>query len=188
MKPQAPVAPTSPSGHHPPEMRTNAPLDVSLREKAKALFLQGASQAQIAESLGVRENTIKTWAHRYHWPSVKRSVKPILQTLVLTEQTRVSAGIQAGLEEQGRRLRETLSNDLHRTAGRLEDRWASPDSIREELERSQVVRQVAAVASQVYGWDRESVTSTVRVGAMGEEESGEGEEVVVQDAASPAAQ
>lgn len=188
VKPQAPVAPSSPSGHYPPEMRTNAPLDVSLREKAKALFLQGASQAQIAESLGVRENTIKTWAHRYHWPTVKRSVKPILQTLVLTEQTRVSAGIQAGLEEEGRQLRKSLSMDLQRTAGRLSGQWASPDSIREELERAQVVRQVAAVASQVYGWDRESITSTVRVGAMGEEEIGEGEVPLVQVTASQAAQ
>jgi transposase len=156
-------------------------LDLALRDKAKALFLAGASIPQTAESLGIAESTVRAWVYRYKWATVKRSVKPLVQSLVTSETTRVAAGIERGLEQEGRELRKKLSLDLQGTAKRLGEQWASPDSIREELERSQVVRQVAAVASTLYGWDKESITSTVRIGAMGSlDDQGEGENAVIE--------
>ena len=155
-------------------------LDPSLRDKAKSLYLSGITMEQVADSLQVSLATIKTWSHRYQWPKIRREVKPVLRNLLVQEQVKVSAGIQKGLEQEGRKLRETLSLDLQGTATRLASHWASPDSIREELERSQVVRQVTAVAAQIYGWDKESITSTVRIGAMSSlDEGAEGEMPVV---------
>jgi len=162
-------------------MSYRPPIDAKKREQAKALFLSGITMEQVAEAVEVNLSTVKSWAHRYKWPTVKRQVRPLVQSMLVQEQTKVSAGIAAGLEAEGRKLRETLSKDLQGTATRLASHWASPDSIREELERSQVVRQVAAVASQIYGWDKESVTSTVRIGAMGQlDDQGEGENAVIE--------
>jgi len=166
---------------NPPMPHSTRAVDLKIREQAKAMFLAGASFPQVSESLGVAESTLKAWVYRFGWNKVKRSVQPLMQSLVVKEQTKVSAGIASGLEQEGRKLRETLSKDLQGTATRLASHWASPDSIREELERSQVVRQVTAVAAQIYGWDKESVTSTVRIGAMGSlDDQGEGENAVIE--------
>ncbi len=44
-----------------------------------------------------------------------------------------------------------------------------------------MLQKAAAVASTVHGWDRESVTSTVRIGAMGQlDDQGEGENAVIE--------
>jgi transcriptional regulator with XRE-family HTH domain len=44
------------------------------REVAKILFMQGLTQAEIAEKLGVSKNSVNKWAKDGHWETVQKNL------------------------------------------------------------------------------------------------------------------
>lgn len=69
--------------------RTNAPKAHILEPKAFELYKAGVSQREIAEIVGVSEQTISSWKERYSWDqklkafeSSSRSSKEILERII----------------------------------------------------------------------------------------------------------
>jgi hypothetical protein len=102
----------------------------------------------------------------------------IIEARVTTTKAYAS-GLADGMEQEGREIRKLLSKAVHRQVERVGQ--ADPETLRDEMDVATVLQKAAAVASTVHGWDRESVTSTVRIGAMGQlDDQGEGENAVIE--------
>ena len=145
---------------------------------ALALFLGGASVHQISEKLAIPLGSVKARAYRDRWVEVRNRAKPLAAEIRMTTTRAFLEGRNDGMEERGRKLRQNLSKAIHDQLERLPS--YAPETLRDELDIGVVLKNASGVAATVHGWDRESVTSTVRVGAMGGlDEPGDGEMPVV---------
>lgn len=151
-------------------------------EHAKALFISGHSTGKVAEITGIPIGTVKAYAYRHRWDSIRAKAKVTLADTRITVTKAFLDGKAEGMEEEGRKVRKLLSKAVSRQVERIAD--ADPETLRDELDVATILQKAAGVASTTYGWDRESVSTSVRIGAMGEVDA-EGEQ---QDATEPDAQ
>lgn len=136
-------------------------------EQAKVLYCAGHSTAKIGEMLGIPVGTVKAYAYRHRWDAVRQRAKPVLLEARITTTKAYASGREDGMEEEGRKVRRLLSRAVCRQMERMVE--TTPETLRDEMDVAAVLAKAAGVATTTYGWDRESITSTVRVGAMGDE-------------------
>ena len=159
--------------------RPNAPRPSHDWEAAKALYLAGNSAPKVAELTGIPLGSVKAYAYRHRWDSIRQRALPKIIEARVTTTKAYASGLADGMEQEGREIRKLLSKAVHRQVERVGQ--ADPETLRDEMDVATVLQKAAAVASTVHGWDRESVTSTVRIGAMGQlDDQGEGENAVIE--------
>lgn len=157
----------------------NKPRPAHDWEQAKAIFLAGHSVAKVSEMTGIPIGTVKAYAYRHRWDSIRAKTLPKILEARITTTKAYATGLHDGIEQEGRKVRTLLSKAVSRQVERIAD--ADPETLRDELDVATILQKAAGVASTTYGWDRESVSTSVRIGAMGEvDELGEGPTVDAQ--------
>lgn len=137
-------------------------------EAAKDMYAKGETLQEISQKLGIPLGSLKVKAWRHKWDGMR--VRTL--TAVVTETKAFQRQGNEGLEERGRKIRTTLSKAIERQAGRLADQ--PTECLRDELDLASAIGKAAAAASLIHGWDRESISTSVRIGAMGEVDAEEG--------------
>ncbi len=138
------------------------------REVVRALALQGLKPAQIAEKVGMKSSTVKTWLHRMGVSKTVSETKEILETGprqdmalgIATDMAAKSKAAQAALSDVMMNQISVLQNDPVTRTGQLRNTPAGQG-------RAAVAKTVVEAASKVFGWDAQSARCIVDVHLLG---------------------
>jgi hypothetical protein len=126
-----------------------------------ALYLKGLSSREVGRHLGIRSDTIRTWAMRYGWTEARTNsstiASPVPQSI---------ASIQSGPElepqatDESCRTKETLARQILRLAESLGERPVKHPKTAAEL--AGVIRTLVDAASKVHAWDQGATSVNIR--------------------------
>ena len=118
-----------------------------VREAAKAMYVTGKPQSEIARALGVNPNSIKNWARSYGWKEAREAAQRVIPVSVHLEAV---AG-RPTLQELDRRARGALAEATAADA----ERFAAIK--REDGEHALAVHERAEPlvrnAAKIFGWE-----------------------------------
>lgn len=150
-----------------------------LKEQAKTLYVAGQPAVQIADKLGIKRDTILTWASRHKWQIMRQNVTDRVNA-VLTDV------VQKSLQQVGERDRKRLANVISQHIDVLEQ---TPARHVEDLRNTPEGEGLASVTKKVYetaaglhGWGDEKQSGMILLTDVRQFEAQPQEAIVVSEA------
>lgn len=121
----------------------------SIRDKAKALYLEGQRPCHISKTLGISSQLVSVWANRFGWVAVKREVNKRVSKLI-------ESNVVSSFSKQGMKHRLALANELERQVACLAAEpcasYSELVTTKEGQGRAAVVKTVLEASSVCFGW------------------------------------
>jgi len=142
----------------------------SIRELAKALYIQGVKMSVIVQQCQVKEKAIRNWVKRGNWPDLaSRATQPLIHKL----QRGLAVETANTLQAMGDQIRDKLSRELLDQVQLLTKQPARDVSdlatVKGIQGRASVVKTIAETAAVVHDWGSQSSAGLVLVGELSRE-------------------